>query len=164
MKKLIIVSLALVFSLSAFSQTSGIGIGAKLGTTIDFTAKFWMSEKTAFDVSAGIDYGGYGGLHVSADFLIHNWSIDVAQDMLKVYFGPGLGLGVATWGGYSSYYWEYYEYSRVWLTVRAPGGVGYYFHNIPLECFVEFAPGVDIFGPYGFHFRWDSYIGARWYF
>ena len=162
MKKLILFSLALGLSLHAFSQTEGIGIGAKLGTTVDFTAKFWMSEKTAFDLSAGFDYGGFGGLHFSADYLIHNWSFDIAQDIMKVYFGPGLGVGLAT--GYSSWYWDTFSYSRVWFTIRAPGGVGYYFHGFPLEAFVEFAPGVDIFGPYGFNFRWDSYVGARWYF
>ncbi len=34
MKKLIIISLALVLSLSAYSQTSGFGIGATVGTNI----------------------------------------------------------------------------------------------------------------------------------
>jgi hypothetical protein len=156
MKKLIIVSLALVMSVSALAQTEGIGIGALLGTTLDFTAKFWMSEKTAFVTSAGFNYGSYGGLHANADFLFHNWSFDVGDDMMKVYFGPGVGVGV--------YLGSYYYSSNVWFTLRAPGGVGYYFHSFPLEAFVEFAPGVDIFGPWGFDFRWDSYIGARWYF
>ncbi len=160
MKKIVIISLALVLSLSAFAQTSGTGIGASIGTNIDFTAKFWTGETTAFAVAAGFDYGGYyGGLHVSGDYLFHLWSFDVGQDMMKVYFGPGVGLGVSL----ATYYgWE--SYSRVWFTIRAPGGVGYYFHNMPLECFVEFAPGLDVFGPYGVNDRWDSYIGARWYF
>jgi hypothetical protein len=122
-----------------------------------------MGEKTAFDASIGFNYyGSYGGLHLSGDYLIHNWSFDIAQDMMKVYFGPGLEVGVAT--GYASWYWDTYAHSRVWFAIRAPGGVAYYFHSLPLEAFVEFVPGVDIFGPYGFHFRWSSYIGARWYF
>ena len=53
MKKLVLVSLALVLSFSAIAQTEGIGIGAILGTTVDFTAKFWLSEKSAFVASAG---------------------------------------------------------------------------------------------------------------
>ncbi len=159
MKKLVTISLALMLSISAFSQTSGIGIGAELGTVVDFTAKFWTGETTAVALAAGFDWGGYGGLHVNGDFLFHMWSFDVGQDMMKVYFGPGVGLGV-----YLGTYYSYDTYSKVWFTLRAPGGVGYYFHNMPLECFAEFAPGVDIFGPYGFDFRWNSYVGARWYF
>ena len=162
MKKIAIISLALVLSISAFSQTSDTGIGVSIGTNVDFTAKFWTGETTAFAVAAGFDYGGYGGIHVSGDYLFHLWSFDVGQDMMKVYFGPGVGLGLAT--GYSGHYWDYYDNSRVWLTLRAPGGVAYYFHNITLECFLEFAPGLDFIGPYGVNDRWDSYIGARWYF
>ncbi len=120
MKKLVTISLALVLSISAFSQTSGIGIGAELGTVVDFTAKFWTSETTAVALAAGFDWGGYGGLHVNGDFLFHLWSFDVGQDMMKVYFGPGVGLGYAMgnyyWGGD---YWN--DYSRVWFTLRAPG-------------------------------------------
>jgi hypothetical protein len=93
MKKIILISLALVLSLSAFSQTEGIGIGVKLGTTVDFTAKFWMGEKTALDLSAGFDYGGFGGLHLSADYLIHNWSFDIAHD--EGLFRP------RSWSGFS---------------------------------------------------------------
>lgn len=164
MKKLIIISLALVLSLSAYSQTSGFGIGATVGTNIDFTIKYWTGETTAIAAAVGFDWtGGYGGIHVSGDFLFHLWSFDVGQDQMKVYLGPGVGFGFAV----GNYYWDDYywnDYSRVWMTLRAPGGVGYYFHNIPLECFAELVPGFDIFGPYGFDFRWNSYVGARWYF
>ena len=156
MKKLILISLALVLSLNTFSQTEGIGIGAAFGSTVDFTVKFWTSETTAIAGAVGFDWGSYGGVHFSADFLFHNWSFDVAEDMMKVYFGPGLGLGVYTGSSYYS--------SNLWLTLRAPGGVGYYFHSIPLEAFVEFVPGLDLFGPWDVNFRWGTFVGARWYF
>ena len=153
MKKLIIVSLALILTLSAYSQTSGVGIGATLGSSLDFTAKFWTSEKTAFALGAGFDWGTYGGIHVNADYLFHLWSFDVAQDMMKVYFGPGVGMGI-----HPSYN------NPISVNLRAPGGVGYYFHNIPLECIAEMVPAADLFGPWDFHFRWMGVIGARWYF
>jgi len=171
MKKIATIILALALSFSAFSQTSGTGIGVSIGTNVDFTAKFWTGETTALAVAAGIDYGGYwGGIHASADYLFHLWSFDVGQDMMKVYFGPGVGVGFSFRDSDYYYYdswWnhdDYDNFSRIWLTIRAPGGVGYYFHSMPLECFVEFAPGLDIFGPDGFDTRWASYVGARWYF
>lgn len=156
MKKLILICLAAFLSFNAIAQDSGIGVGAILGSTVDFTAKFWMSEKTAFVTSAGFDIWGWGGFHANADFLLHNWSFDVAQDQMKVYFGPGIGVGV--------YLGTFYYSSNLWLTIRGPVGAGYYFHNMPLEAFVEIAPGIDIFRPWSGFFRWDSYIGARWYF
>jgi hypothetical protein len=153
MKKLILISLALVLSFNAFSQTEGIGIGAILGSSFDFSVKLWTGEKTAFDAAVGFDLGTYGGVHFNADFLYHNWSWDVLEDEMKVYFGPGAGMGFHS--GYSN---------NVSMSLRAPGGVGYYFHSFPLEAFAEIVPGFDIFGPWGFNFRWGSYVGARWYF
>ena len=153
MKKLTTITLALFLSLSVFSQTSGVGIGVSLGSSADFTAKFWTGEKTAFAVAAGIDYAYYGGVHFSGDFLIHNWSFDIAEDMMKVYFGPGVGVGI-----HPSYY------NNISVSIRAPAGVGWYFHNIPLECFAEVVPTFYVAGPFGFDFSPGGYIGARWYF
>jgi len=156
MKKLILVSLALVLSLHAFSQTEGIGIGAAIGSNIDFTAKMWTGEKTALAAAAGFGWGSYGGLHLSVDFLYHGWSFDVGQDMMKIYFGGGLGIG--------TYLGSYYYSSNFFMTLRPPVGVGYYFHSMPLELFAEFVPGVDLFGPWGVRFRDVEVVGARWYF
>jgi len=153
MKKIIIASLALVLSVNAFSQTSGVGIGAIVGSSFDFSAKFWVSENTAFALAAGLDFYAWGGFHVTGDYLIHQWGWDVGQDQMKVYLGPGIGFGFHS--GYIN------NFS---MNLRAASGVGYYFHNIPLECFVDVVPGADVFGPDGFYFRWSSYVGARWYF
>ena len=153
MKKLILISLAAVLSINTFSQTSGFGIGAILGTTDGFSMKLWTSETTAFDAAVGFNLGTYSGFHTNADLLFHLWSFDVAQDMMKVYFGPGVGMGI--YNGYVN---------NISIDLRAPGGVGYYFHSIPLEAFAEVVPVLDLFGPWDINPRWESYIGARWYF
>ena len=75
MKRLILVSLTVLLSFGVFAQDSGIGIGAIVGSTVDFTVKIWTGEKTAFAAAAGFDWGTYGGLHVSGDFLFHNWPL-----------------------------------------------------------------------------------------
>jgi len=153
MKRLITISLALFLSLSVFSQTSGIGIGAVVGSSVDFTAKFWTGEKTAFAAAAGFSLWSYGGFHVSGDFLIHNWTIDIGENMMKVYFGPGVGLGIHP--AYST---------SISIGIRAPGGVGWYFHDLPLECFAEVVPTIYPVGPWGFDWGVGGYVGARWYF
>ena len=91
MKKLITISLALVLSLSAYSQTSGFGIGANLGSSLDFSLKYWTGETTAIAAAAGISFWNYGGVHLSGDFLFHLWGWEAGQDQMKVYLGPGIG-------------------------------------------------------------------------
>ena len=150
MKKIIIASLAIVLSMNAFSQTSGIGIGATLGSNLNFSAKFWVSESNAFQLAAGLDFGTWGGFHITGDYLFHLWGWDVGQDQMKVYFGPGVGFG--------------FHPSAFSMNFRPTSGVGYYFHKIPLECIFDIVPAFDLFGPLDFEFNWASYIGARWYF
>jgi hypothetical protein len=153
MKRLFIASLALILATGAFAQTEGWGIGAILGSSFDFSAKYWTGESTAFALAAGFEFGSYGGVHFTGDYLFHPWSWGVGQDQMKVYLGPGFGMGIHP-----------NQSSGFSMNLRGASGLGYYFHNIPLECIVDLVPSVDLFGPWDFHFRWVSYIGARWYF
>ena len=74
MKKLLLISLALALSFGAFAQTSGTGIGATVGTNINFSAKFWTGETTAFAAAIGLDYySSYGGVNLTGDYLFHLW-------------------------------------------------------------------------------------------
>lgn len=159
MKKLILLCLSLALSLGVFAQTSGTGIGARIGTGLDFTARFWTADNMAFDVAAGLDFvNSWGvGLHADAGLAIVGWSWSVAQDEMKVYLGPGVGMGMyfnGTWGSYFD------------ISLRAPSGVGYYFHSMPLECFAELTPYINFFDSNGFDLGFGSagYVGARWYF
>lgn len=154
MKKLITLSLALVLSLSAYSQTSGFGIGATLGSNLDFSLKYWTSETTAIQAAAGLDFWNYTGFHTSGDFLFHLWGWQAGQDQMKVYLGPGIGFGF--YSGYSD------NFST---SIRATSGIAYYFHNIPLELFSDLVPTWGLFGPWGgMDYYADFYVGARWYF
>jgi hypothetical protein len=152
MKKIILLSLALFLSVGAFSQGSGIGIGVMLGDPTGFSAKWWTSEKTAIDLGVGASffssYYGYATFRIHGDFLLHNWSFDVAEDKLLVFFGGGLSTGISRYNFH--------------LGIRAPGGVAWHFHSIPLEAFAEIVPGIEITPDFRFDFQ--SAIGARWYF
>jgi len=167
MKRSFVLALALFFSMSLLAQNSGIGIGAILGSSVDFSAKLWLGEKNALHGAIGYDYtNARGGGHLNVDFLIHKWWIDIAQDQLVVYFGPGIGIGAYR-------YWDYYDLyhydlrTRLSLTVRAPVGAAYHFHGFPLEAFIEVVPALQPVGPGDFadHWLWwGSYVGAHWYF
>jgi hypothetical protein len=154
MKKLITISLALVLSLSAYSQTSGFGIGANLGSSIDFSLKYWTSESQAIAAAAGFNFLNYNGFHLTGDYLFHLWGWDAGQDQMKIYLGPGLGLGF--YSGYSD---------NFGLSIRAASGLGYYFHNIALELHADVVPMVGVVGPWdGADFDVAYFVGALWYF
>ena len=148
MNKRFLIPVILVMSLNAFAQDSKIGIGVILGYPTGFTAKLWTGEKTAIDATLGYHFGNISSLYLSADFLIHQWAFDVDQGIIKIFFGPGAGLGFS---------------SDLSISARAPGGVSYCFDTIPLEAFADIIPTLQVIGPGGVRFWVGGYIGARWY-
>ena len=103
MKKLILVSIVVLFSLSMFAQDKGLGLGLIFGEPTGLSAKIWTSERTALDAAVAWSFSDPGWFHIQADFLIHNYDIiSVSQGKLPLYYGVGaytafsseLGLGV----------------------------------------------------------------------
>jgi len=149
MKRYVLALMAMILSMNASSQIREIGLGVILGSQAGIGVKMWTSETTAIDASLSYDFGYLDNLYLNASFLIHNWSVDVNEDIIKIYLGPGAGLGFT---------------SDISISVRAPGGAGYFFHSIPLEALAELVPTLQLTGPGGVRFRIGGYMGARWYF
>ena len=149
MKRMILMLFALSLASKALPQKGDFGMGMILGNPTAFSIKWWTGNKSAIDASLGYHYGNMNHLHLNSDLLLHLWTIEKEQDLIKIYFGPGAGLGFI---------------SDLSITARAPLGTGLYLHHIPLELFAELVPLFQIIGPGGSHFLIDGYIGARFYF
>lgn len=149
MKRVILILFALCLTSNAFPQKGDFGMGLILGNPTAFSIKWWTGDRSAIDASLGYHYGNLNHLHLNTDLLLHLWTFEKEQDLIKIYFGPGAGLGFI---------------SDLSVTVRAPVGAGLYLHNIPLELFAELVPLLQIIGPGDSRFLMDGYIGVRWYF
>jgi hypothetical protein len=149
MKRVILVLFTVCLSMNAFPQKGDFGMGLILGNPTAFSIKWWTGNSSAIDASLGYHYGNMNHLHLNTDLLLHLWSIEKEQDIIKIYFGPGAGMGFI---------------SDLSITVRAPVGTGLYLNDLPLEIFAELVPLFQIIGPEGTRFKVDGYIGARWYF
>lgn len=149
MKKAILVLMILSLALKAFPQKGDFGMGIILGNPTAFSIKWWTGNKTAIDASLGYHYGNMNHLHLNSDLLFHIRTIEKEQEILKVYVGPGVGMGFI---------------SDLSITARAPVGAALYLNSLPLELFAELVPLVQLIGPGNTRFMMDGYIGARWYF
>lgn len=149
MKLPVLAAILFFYSSQVLSQSGDTGVGISLGNPTGLTAKYRTGETTAIDASIGFDFGYLDNFYLSADYLIHRWTFEAGQNLLKIYFGPGGGLGFT---------------SEISLSVRAPGGIGYYLNSLPLEAYAEFVPTFQIAGPGGVHFWIGGCLGTRWYF
>ena len=139
----------MAFFQPAISQKGKFGLGLFFGNPSSISAKYWTGDKTAIDASLGYHFGVIDNLFLNTDFLFHNWTIEAEQGILKVYCGPGAGLGFI---------------SDLSISIRAPGGIGFFLNAIPIEAFGEIVPTLQITGPTGTRFWIGAYVGARWYF
>ena len=135
---------------AAASDHGGFGVGVILGEPTGFTAKYWLTRKTAFDVGAAWSFESSGYFELYGDWLYHIFDlIKVPQGELPLYLGVGGRIAIPEEG-----------YTRA--GVRIPVGLAYEFADAPLEVFVEVAPIVD-FAP-STELRWNGGIGVRFYF
>ncbi|MEA1896751.1 MAG: hypothetical protein U9N53_03695 [Bacteroidota bacterium] len=147
-KFIIIATIALLLSPVVNAQDSGFGAGVMFGTQTGLSLKMWTGETTA--VAAGMSWSvldqGYFNIH--ADMLIHRFNlIPVNEGKLPLYFGLGLKLGFG---------------NDVHIGIRVPIGLNYMFDDVPIDIFVEVAPGLQLTPATAFDI--DGGLGARYYF
>jgi hypothetical protein len=146
MKRYMLFILVAILSLNLYSQEEGLGLGIIIGEPTGLSAKLWTTEKTALDAAVAWSFSGTGYMRVHADLIWHNFSLDVTQGKLPLYYGLGAKLLLS---------------SELGLGIRIPLGVAYLFDSAPLEVFAELVPGLDLLPGTGFGI--DAAIGVRYY-
>ena len=134
----------------ARSKGGDFGLGLLLGDPVGISAKFFLTPSTAFDLGVGYGYsdGDSDGFQVHADYLIHPHVFERNEDFSVSWFtGAGGALILSDDPN---------------INVRVPLGVNFTFMEVPIETFIEFAPGLELVDDFGFAF--DGGIGARYYF
>jgi hypothetical protein len=149
MRRTVLACCILLLSLKVYSQKGDVGLGVNLGNPTGISAKYWTGERTAVAASIGYYISRINHLRLNADFLVHPWTFDSEQDLVRLYLGTGFGLGFT---------------SEISVTLRFPLGAVYFFSGLPLEVFAEPVPAVQLAGPGGVKFWPEGYLGIRWYF
>lgn len=132
-----------------YPQKGMIGLGITLGNPTGITAQYWTGGNTAVSAVFGRQIAGINHLYLSADFLLHPWRFRSEEDEIRLYTGPGLGLGFI---------------SDLGVALRVPLGGAYFFHGLPLVLFAEMVPSLQLTGDEGILFRPGGYLGLRWFF
>ena len=166
----VVVSLLVFFvSLNAqaktpYMQKDNFGLGLVLGSPIAVSAKVMLDDTYGIDGAVGLGFMGGGALHVHADFVFHQKLSKTPYFDLLLTLGVGPRIGV-WFGGKAQKYWSKkatHDDSSFGLGVRAKVGVNFLLERVPVELFLEAAPGLGVL-PYIGGFI-DGGIGVRYYF
>ncbi|MCG2589643.1 hypothetical protein [Rhodohalobacter sulfatireducens] len=153
MKKIVILSIAIIYSLillnSAQAQERTFGIGGIIGDPDGISVKAWISESTAIAGAISVDLGeNYSWLSVHADFLKQNTVVTWEEALLQTHYGGGVRI---VSGDFQDY-----------IALRAPVGIDVNAIDAPVEVFMEVVPTIDVDPEFYFYF--SGAMGFRYFF
>ena len=140
-----------------------LGLGLVLGSPIGANMKYRMNEKNALDFTLGFGFVGSHNFHMHMDYLYH-WRVIEDKDLtMDVHLGIGPVLEVYR---STTPFPVTHEETHVMFAARAPVGLDFLIkrvlHTTPMDFFIEFGPGLQIFN--GIWYYFDGGIGFRYYF
>ena len=138
MKKLFLVALALILSVSAFSQNYKQAIGQRLGTSIGASYKHFLNSTQAIEGILDLDIFEKDQMKIKATG-IYQFHFDVNVDGLALYAGPGASVGLFLG-----------DTNGVHVAIDGMAGIEYKFDNVPLALSFDWNPKVQIITNAGF--------------
>lgn len=141
-KPVMLVLLALLVGASAFAQTS---VGIILGEPTGLSGKQWIGEGAALDLAVAWSFVPEGAFYLHVDYQQHFDDLDVDVGTLLWFAGIGPRIYIG---------------NEVGIGMRIPVGLVYDIDDVPLEVFLELAPGLNLFPATKFNF--GGGIGVRY--
>ena len=150
MKKLLLLAAVITgLSVSAQDYKGHYGIGLAVGEPSGFSIKKFNNSSEAFQYTVGYSTGQNSGINLGVDFLLHNYDyISAERGSIPLYYG--LGIHVKSYENENQIY------------ARAPLGIAYELHDLPLDIFFEFSPGLAVVPAPSLVMNFG--IGGRFYF
>ena len=146
-KNIIIFLLFMAFNISTNAQSSGFGLGFVLGEPTGISAKLWKGNTKAFQGAIAWSFGKNDAVRLQTDHLWHFPGIEISMAKLPYYLGIGVSVTFA---------------DKFVLAARIPVGIDFQFSNLPLDLFLEIAPGLKLIPDVEFNV--DAGLGIRYFF
>lgn len=145
MKKVLILTAAMIISISAFSQSYKQAIGIKIGSTLALEYKLNLSPQNFLQFDLLLPWNT-GGLYFSG---FYNWKYNMdTVPGLSLYVGPGACLGMD------------FDPNQFYLSINAMLGVEYKFDTVPIALSLDITPGIGISPNY--HLSYNVGLGIKY--
>lgn len=128
---LAVIVLSLMIAGGSMAQTKKVGIGLVVGAPTGFSVKYWSKPTETLQGFVG---GGFGGIAFGADYLLHSNAF--RNPDIPFYYGPGVFLGAASFGG------PRYDKSTLAVGARFMFGADYIFPRDPFDIAFEIGPAL----------------------
>lgn len=155
-----ILLLAAAAPATAKIQAPRFGLGFVLGEPTGLTGKLFLHPNHALDVILAYDISDEAfAVAMDYHFLFDPWPFRLSAGEMPVYVG--IGGKLAVFGDESRGRRDDHD-DEVAFGIRVPIGLAFLFNRVPIEIFVEIAPGIRVFPATDADV--DGGIGVRFYF
>jgi len=121
----------LCFSCAAVAEEGEVAVGIAAINPNGLTAKYWISDTTAYDVLAEWSFDS-NKIEMHADYLMHDFGkLQWEAERAAVYYGYGIKVRIK-------------DGTDPKVSIRIPFGVSYFVNEMPFEVFGEVAPRVRV--------------------
>lgn len=143
--------IVLYFCSQSAAQSSGFGLGIKVGEPTGLNGKYWLSSGNAVSATVGYSFiSDNHALRLSADYLFyHNPDLIKSQETLPVFFGLGVRLNTT-------------EHNSSAFGIRGVTGISWWSKQAPVDVFFEFAPVFNLAPSTSLDL--DVCLGIRYFF
>ena len=140
-------------------QGKNFGIGLALGSPSGLTAKYYLNEKNAIQGTLGLGFLDGNFMNVTVDYLFH-FNL-MGKDSFKLDAYAGLGAFFHKW--FDDNEGDGNDDKELWgIGLRVPLGLSFIFAKLPIDIYLEVAPGFALVGRTGFGV--SGALGFRYYF
>jgi len=148
---------------SEIAHSRKLGLGGMIGNPTGITLKYHFTPNHALTAALGVGFWGGHNFHIHVDYGYHFDLTKAADFDLRMYVGGGVKFFYYYWHNYYNYYDSNWDHAgRAGIGIRVPVGIAFNINKVPLEVFLELAPGIAFLPWIGFFF--DGAIGLRYYF
>lgn len=157
-------AVALLLALAAPAEAlkaPRFGLGIILGEPTGLTGKLFMHPNHAVDMILAYDITDEAfAMAVDYHFVFDPWPFRIPAGEMPIYVGIGGKLSV--FGEHSEGRHDDHHDEDVAFGLRIPIGLAFLFNRVPIEIFLEIAPGIRLFPATDADV--DGGIGVRFYF
>jgi len=140
-------------------NSRNFGLGIALGSPSGVTAEYYLSPKNAIQGTVGLGFVGGNHLNVTVDYLYHFNLMGHAAFKLDAY----AGIGAFFYNWFDDNEGEGNDDKEAWgIGARIPLGLDFLFTKLPIDVYVEIAPGFALVGRTGFGI--SGALGFRYFF
>jgi len=135
------------------------GLGLALGSPSGLSAEYYLNQKNALQATLGLGFVGGNHLNVTVDYLFHHNLMGQGAFKLDAY----IGLGGFFYSWFDDDEGEGNDDKEAFgIGARVPLGLDMIFTKLPIDIYLEVAPGFALVGRTGFGV--SGALGFRYFF